>query len=310
MNSDTLAVKTIDMVVAIRNEESNIGPLAEEIRKLNKPGVRVHMIFVEDGSTDATVSILHNLAKEAGDITFYSLENPFGQGLALAYGLLQSKGDAAVTLDADGSHPLEIAGEMIRKFLDGADIVQGNRIAYDRKSIYRKVGSKIYFVLFTLITGVNLYKQNVHFRLMSRRATSVFKQNKRWWYSLRTKFRKDQNFILENIDFIAPERVSGTSKFNFKKLLNFAYVSFLTLTGIPAFILLNLLGSGLVYLLWQVILPVSLVTAGLLLLNIAAYLRKNSIDYLKKIALVMKNGVDKTNPEKEMKTNPFLQDER
>ncbi len=285
-DSKLIQVKTIDVITAIRNEESNISQFIAGIRGLNKPGVKIHIIVIEDGSTDNTVGVMKEMAIQSNDISFYSLKNPFGQGVALAYGLLQSNGDASITIDADGSHPYETADQMIQLFLKGADIVQGNRIAYDRKSLYRKVGSKIYFILFTLITGVNLYKQNVHFRLMNHQATSLFKQNKKWWYSLRTKFKRGEIFVIENVDFIAPERTSGLSKFNFKKLLLFAYTSFLTLTGIPTFILLNILGFTLLYFLWILTPLLTFILTAMLLINIAAFIIKNSIDYMTKIVVL------------------------
>ena len=278
-----IQVKTIDIIAAIRNEESNISRFITGIRGLNKPGVNIHIILIEDGSTDNTVGIMKEMAIQSNDISFYSLKNPYGQGLALAYGLLQSNGDASITIDADGSHPYKTAEQMIQEFLNGADIVQGNRISYDRKSIYRKIGSKIYFFLFTLITGVNLYKQNVHFRLMNRKATILFKQNRRWWYSLRTKFNRSKKLVVEYVDFIAPERVSGTSKFNFLRLFIFAYNSFLTLIGIPTFIFINLIASILIFPFWFIMPAFCIISYALLALNIVAFIRKNSINYLNMI---------------------------
>ncbi len=285
MSIDSKLVPTIDIIAAVRNEEEGIREFVRNIRLLNSGEVKIHIILVEDGSTDNTVAIIKEMAEASDDISFYSLTNPFGQGLALAYGILQSNSDASLTIDADGSHPYEIAEQMIKRFLHGAEIVQGNRIAYDRRTLYRKIGSKIYFILFTFLTGVNLYQQNVHFRLMNKEVTSKFKSNRKGWYSMRIKHAVKKKFRIELQDFVAPERDLGESKFNFRKLFLFAYRSFLTLTGVPSFVLLNFFLVLAMYFAFMVHPLLSVILGIFIVSNILFYIKYNSTNYLGRIRL-------------------------
>jgi glycosyltransferase involved in cell wall biosynthesis len=280
-------MKTINIVVAVRNEESAIIPFVESIRKIKIQDVLIRMIFVEDGSSDNTVLLLRELSHSSIDISYYSLFNPVGPGLATTYGILKSSGDAVIMMDVDGSHPVEMVNKMIEKFNEGFDIVQGRRISYYRKELYRRIGSKIYFILFSVFTGVNLYKQNVYFRLMSRKAIDFFCASPKMWLSVRLKNIHREIYNICYINFEAPERNEGKSKFNLKRLVSFAYMSFLTLTDVPMFIILSIIVLGVSTVIWYFIFKVlALIIFILSVLNISFYIYANRVDYLKRIILL------------------------
>jgi polyisoprenyl-phosphate glycosyltransferase len=280
-------MKTIDIVVAVRNEELTILNFVNSIRKIVKTGYSLHMIFVEDGSTDNTVALLKKLSHSSDDIAYYSLYNPIGPGLAVSYGILQSKADAVITMDVDGSHSYELINVMIDKFDEGFDIIQARRIGYNRKHLFRKIGSKIYFPLFSLFTGVNLNKQNVHFRLMNRKAIEVFRRTPKTWMSVRLKNSKRDALKIDYINFEAQERNEGSSNFNLKRLITFAYKSFLTLTDVPMFIFLNVLLLSVACLTYYFISSVlACLILVLFILDIYYYISANTIDYLKQIEVL------------------------
>jgi polyisoprenyl-phosphate glycosyltransferase len=280
-------MKTIDIVVAVRNEELTIPNFVNSIRKIKKTGFSIRMIFVEDGSTDNTVELLKGLSNSSDDIAYYSLYNPIGPGLAVSYGILKSRADAVITMDVDGSHSYDLIILMIDKFTEGYDIIQARRIGYNRKHLFRKIGSKIYFPLFSLFTGVNLNKQNVHFRLMNRKAIEVFRRTPKTWMSVRLKNSKRDALKIDYINFEAHERNEGSSNFNLKRLIAFAYMSFLTLTDVPMFIMLNVLllcAAGIIY---YFISPVfASVILVLFILDIYYYITANTVDYLKRITVL------------------------
>lgn len=276
-------MKTIEIIIAVRNEENSISNFIENIKNINAENTKIKLLFIEDGSTDNTINILEKYSTENPNIKFISIENPFGQGMALSYGIIHSSpdSDAVITIDIDGSHPIQTVNQMISMFNEGFEIVQGNRIAYDRKYLYRKIGSKIYFIMFSFFTGVNLYRQNVHFRLMSKNIVSKYKTDNRTWFSVRLKNEYFINKKVHFVDFVAPEREIGNSKFNFKRLLNFAYLSFLTLTDPAMFILLNILviiPAILTFLYLSKYLVLAF--AVLIVINIIYYIRVKNFDYL------------------------------
>jgi len=234
-------MKTIDILVAVRNEEKNIPRFISSFDELVPKNVRVNIIFIEDGSTDGTIKLLREISKSRSDINYISLENKYGQYAALTYGLIISNADAVITMDIDGGHPIEIAVEMIKKYLEGFKIVQGHRIIYKRKKFYRSLMSYLYTFIISFIVGVNFYKQNVMFRLMDKSAKEKFLLNKKWWHIFRTNFNEKDNIKTAYINYTAPERELGVSKYNILKLLILSYKSFFAMLSIKRLIIINML---------------------------------------------------------------------
>lgn len=269
----------IDIVVAVRNEEKSILPFVESINSLNISDADIKLLFVEDGSTDGTLNVLKSFKDNATNIDYISLINPYGQGIALAWGVVQSKADAVITIDVDGSHPVSLIKEMVEQYKKGCDVVQGIRIEYKRDSLYRVAVSKLYFFIFTLITGINLQKQNVHFRLMNRKAYDIFRQNKSWWLSVRTNFSKRDNVNINYIPFAALERNIGESNYQFRRLLSFAFRSFLTLTSTIRFIGVVLIGILVASLLFYLNIWIGVLFSCLLVWIVFSYISIKSVDY-------------------------------
>ncbi len=267
------------LVVAVRNEEENMLYFVDRINSLFIPDVTINILFIEDGSTDKTLTVLKSMKTKAENIDYTSLINPFGQGLALAWGIARGKADAVITIDVDGSHPIEIIKQMIEQYRQGLDVVQGIRVEYRRDSWYRQIASRIYFFIFSVVTGIDLQKQNVHFRLMNKKACGIFIRNQPWWYSLRTNFSRRDNIKTSYIPFIAPERTTGNSKYHFRRLFLFAFKSFLTLTKPKRFIVLLLLGLILTYLIYSVNLWFSVICLIFLIFLMFIYLKNRFTDY-------------------------------
>jgi polyisoprenyl-phosphate glycosyltransferase len=269
------------LVIAVRNEEMTIRDFVNKTLNIicDYPEYQFKILFVEDGSTDNTINLLKSLNNETATVDAVSLYNPFGQGTALAWGISLSDADAVISIDVDGSHPVEIIKEMIDKYKEGYDVVQGIRIEYNRDSWYRQFASSIYFFVFTLFTGIDLQKQNVHFRLMNRRAYGIFVRNKPWWYSLRTNFRARDKIKTCYIPFKAPERKAGKSKFHFRRLLGFAFRSFLTLTRPVRFSILLVPLIVFIGIMYSKNIWISALLLILLIWLVFSYIRHRFIDY-------------------------------
>jgi polyisoprenyl-phosphate glycosyltransferase len=289
-NTSNLDKEQICLVVAVRNEEMTICDFVNKAINITDkfPEYKFRVLFIEDGSTDNTLTLLKSLKCENANVDAVSLYNPFGQGVALAWGISQSHADAVISIDVDGSHPVEIIKEMIEKFKDGYDVVQGIRIEYNRDSWYRQFASSIYFLVFSLFTGIDLQKQNVHFRFMNRRAYGIFVRNKPWWYSLRTNFSTRDKVRTCYIPFKAPERKAGKSKFNFRRLVAFAFTSFLTLTNPLRFCFLLIPFLVFAGLLYSINIWLGIISLFLLILLVTNYIRTRFIDYS---ILVKKNPI-------------------
>ena len=252
-------MKSIDILVAVRNEEKSVNEFVERMNELAPNNVNINFMFLEDGSSDRTVELLKNLSKNYNNINYISFENKYGQYAALTYGLTVSRADAVITMDVDGGHPIETAIEMIKSYLEGNNIVQGHRIVY------------------YMIVGVNFFKQNVMFRLMDKSTKQKFLQHKNWWHIFKTNFRTDDGVKEIYIEYSAPEREFGESKYNFIRLLKLSYKSFFALLSLKRFIVIDLILIALIYFFSSYVFIVLsiLITMLFLLLNISYYVIVN-----------------------------------
>lgn len=241
-------MKSVDVLVAVRNEEKSIPVFIKKFNKLAPPDVIIRLIFIEDGSTDNTVSVLKDLAAGSENVEYVSLKNKYGQYAALIWGMRISEADAVITMDVDGGHPIETAIEMIRNFLNGDNVVQGQRIFYKRKKFYRTIMSYTYNLIFYLIVGVNLFHQNVMFRLLDKSTREIFLKNKKWWHIFKTNFRINDRINSSYIRYEAPERDIGESKYNFFRLLKLSCKSFFSLLPLYRLVFINIILIALIIL--------------------------------------------------------------
>jgi glycosyltransferase involved in cell wall biosynthesis len=233
-------MKSVDVLVAVRNEEKTIPVFINEFNTLIPDDIKLNIIFLEDGSSDGTVKLLQDLSRKMNNVNFISLDNKFGQYAALTYGLSLSKADAVITMDVDGGHPVETAVEMIKSFQQGYNLVQGHRIVYKRKKFYRTIMSYAYNLFFYIIVGVNFFKQNVMFRLMDKSTKEKFLSNKNWWHIFKSNFKSKDGINTGYIEYEAPERELGESKYNFFRLFKLSYKSFFSLLSVFRLIIINI----------------------------------------------------------------------
>lgn len=271
-------MKLVDILVAVRNEEKSIPEFISKMKEHKPENVKINIIFLEDGSTDGTVALLRKLSENDENVNYISFENKFGQYAALTYGLTISKADAVITMDVDGGHPVEIAMKMIRSYFEGNKLVQGHRIVYKRRKFYRTIMSYSYNLFYFLIVGANFFKQNVMFRLIDRSTKEKFLLHKNWWHIFRTNFRKNEGIKTSYIQYEAPERELGESKYGFFRLLKLSYKSFFALLSFKRLMVINLILICFVYLFASYVSIVFSIFIALLFLivNISFYLIMNN----------------------------------
>lgn len=148
----------ISLVIPVFNEEGNLTKLHEEITEVLEPyGKRYEIIFVDDGSTDASFALLKGLHHRDPRVCVIRFRKNFGQTAALAAGFDEARAPAIVTLDADlQNEPVDIP-LLVERLDAGFDIVCGWR--KDRKDPFlsRRLPSQIANWLISATTGVRLH---------------------------------------------------------------------------------------------------------------------------------------------------------
>jgi glycosyltransferase involved in cell wall biosynthesis len=279
--------KTIDIIASVRNEEKNIPFFIKEVNKIDVPGVKISIIFAEDGSSDNTVNILRDAVKTNSNISYLCLDNKYGQNAALFFAMSLSRADAVITMDADNGHPIDMVKPMIEYFLQGFNIIQCVRSGGEKRRIYREIGTFLYDLAYSVIVGVNLFKQNISFRLLDKRAKEIFLKNKYLWYSLKTNFTKKDIVSIQCLKCPNKERVFGKSEYNLYRLSKLALGTMYSDISLARFAFWNgLLGALIACFIYYKILPFAVLIAFFIVLNIVVFTRIKNFYPIDKIKIL------------------------
>ena len=222
-------LKTVSIVVPVYNEEDNLREFHKRITEvMSQEPYDYKIVFVNDGSSDGSAVVLNELAKEDDHVEAYLLSRNYGHQMALTCGLDNAEGDAIVTMDGDMQHPPEIVPQLLRLWEQGNEIVITKRLATEDAGFFKNITSATYYKLINAMSKVEITPGGSDFRLMDRIAVDAFKQ-----YRERARFIRGLvntlGFKVAEVEFVAPPRFAGQSKFNLRKMLHFA------LDGITAF---------------------------------------------------------------------------
>lgn len=222
-------MKKISIVVPVFNEEKNLHEFHKRITAvMEQEPYDYNIIFVDDGSRDSSTVILNELSKADEHVEAYLLSRNYGHQMALTCGLDNADGDAVITMDGDLQHPPELLPEMLRLWENGHEIVQTKRMATEDAGFFKNITSSVYYKVINALSEVEITPGGSDFRLMDRIAVDAFKL-----YRERARFIRGLvntlGFRVTVLEFVAPPRFAGHSKFNLHKMLHFA------LDGITAF---------------------------------------------------------------------------
>lgn len=236
-------MKLISIVIPVYCEEQNIENLYNRLEDVTGriPDYRWEYIFVNDGSTDNSFPVLQKLAALDEKVKALNFSRNFGKEIALSAGVTAASGDAVVTIDADLQHPPELIPEMIKKWEDGIDIVIAARENI-KHSLYRKLGSKLFYWIMNKISKIKMISHTTDFRLIDRKVVNAFKtmpERSRIYRGLIDWL----GFKTEYVEFNASARENGQSVYSYKKLLELA------INGITSFSAYPLKVAGIIGLL-------------------------------------------------------------
>lgn len=239
----------LSFVLPVYNEQENIHPvyetLSSELKKLGEQSYEI--IFVDDGSKDASWNKIRELSDSKTDVRGLRLSRNFGHQVALTAGYDYAHGDAIVSLDADLQDPPEVIPALIAKWQEGYDIVYARRINRQDSAI-KKITAWCYYWLLDMISDVRMPRNVGDFRLIDRKVLDALKQ-------CREKARYLRGMVAWTgykhafVDFKRHERASGKTGYTWKKMLALAWDGITGFSMFPlkiaAFIGTFVVGSGM-----------------------------------------------------------------
>ncbi|GJA00456.1 bactoprenol glucosyl transferase [Enterobacter cloacae] len=219
----------ISLVVPVFNEEDAIPIFYKTVREFEElRNHEVEIVFINDGSKDATESIITALAVADPLVVPLSFTRNFGKEPALFAGLDHATGDAIIPIDVDLQDPIEVIPHLIAKWQSGADMVLAKRSDRSTDRRLKRKTAEWFYKLHNKISNPQIEENVGDFRLMSREVVenikllperNLFMKGVLSWVGGRT----------DVVEYARAERVAGSTKFNGWKLWNLA------LEGITSF---------------------------------------------------------------------------
>ena len=168
----------ITIIVPCYNEEKGIDFFYPEVQKHveNIPNCEFFYLFVNDGSRDATLEHLREIAKKYPNVSYLSLSRNFGKETAMMAGIDYAEGDAVIIMDADLQHPASKIAEMVNLWRQGYDDVCGKRIDRAGETWLKRTCANIFYAIMKKFSTSYEMQRNVgDFRLLDKRCIEALR---------------------------------------------------------------------------------------------------------------------------------------
>uniref|UniRef100_UPI00405785C7 glycosyltransferase family 2 protein n=1 Tax=Agathobacter sp. TaxID=2021311 RepID=UPI00405785C7 len=227
-------MQKISFIIPCYNEEESLPTLYHEVTNVMKTmDYDYEFIFVNDGSKDATLSIMKDLAKEDSHVLYLSFARNFGKEAAMYAGFCNAKGDYAAVMDADMQDPPSLLPEMMKILEDGEyDNVATRRVTRQGEPPIRSWFARKFYQLINRISDAEIMDGARDFRLMKRDMVDAivamgeynrFSKGIFGWVGFSTYWMSYENV----------ERVAGETKWSFWKLFKYAVNGIISFSQAP-----------------------------------------------------------------------------
>ena len=227
---------TVSVVISAYNEGESVNELHKELSKVMKalPLKDYELIFVDDGSSDDTYAKCQKLQSKDKHIKIVHLRRNFGHEVAMTAGMDHAKGEAVVFMDADLQHPPFYIKDMVKYWQEGTDIVLTKRVENQATSKFYDFCAAAFYKILNFLSDTKIPAKTPDFRLIDRSYIDFLKK----FNEHDRLFRGLLSWAMPNdkvkvIDFVAPDRFAGVSKYNFRKSLALAFNSIVQFSTKP-----------------------------------------------------------------------------
>ncbi|HMF05673.1 MAG TPA: glycosyltransferase family 2 protein [Methylocella sp.] len=229
------AAKSVELsvVAPVFNESGNIDALVKRlVPVLMRSVASFEIIFIDDGSTDGTLERLRAANSADSRVRALSLSRNFGKEIAIAAGLDHATGAATVIMDADLQHPPELIETFVARWRDGYKNVFAQRIDQTIYSPLRRVLTHRFYKLFGSVGETRLPEGAGDFRLLDRQAVAALQEMRE-----HARFSKGLyawiGFKSIAVPFDAAPRLSGKTKFSYRRLTHLALDGLMSFSTTP-----------------------------------------------------------------------------
>lgn len=210
----------ISIVISVFNEQDVLlqfyDSLANTLQAIQEP---YEILFVNDGSTDQSANILNQLAQSQLHIKVIHLSRNYGHEAAMLAGIDHAHGKAIICMDADLQHPPALLPEMLKLYRNGYNIVLMKRKERADASWFSKQTSALFYRTINYLSPVRFEQNASDFFLIDHKVQQCLIHNFRERTRFLRGFIQMLGFNKTTLEFEAPARAAGTSKYTTSKLL-------------------------------------------------------------------------------------------
>jgi glycosyltransferase involved in cell wall biosynthesis len=225
----------LSVVVPVKDEEDGIFTFVDRVG-LILDGIAAdegwEILFVDDGSTDATLAAIVAANQRDPRVRALSLSRNFGKEAALSAGLDHARGNAVIPMDVDMQDPPEVLPEMVAKWRDGHEMVFGVRRCRKSDGIAKRLTAGLYYRAHNMVSQDKIPENAGDFRLLDRKVVEVIRA-----LPERNRFMKGlfawAGFRQAAVEYDRVERETGTTKFNYWKLWTLALDGITSASTVP-----------------------------------------------------------------------------
>lgn len=213
---------SISVVAPAYNEQEVLSEFHSRVTSvLYGLGCAYEIVLVNDGSTDNTLKLMHQLHEIDPHVSIVDLSRNFGKEIALTAGLDHTRGDVVVILDSDLQDPPELIPQMLEGWREGYEIVYGVRSHRDGETWLKKASASAFYRLIQRVSRVRIPRDTGDFRLMTRRTIGEIGKLREQHRFMKGLFAWI-GFPAKPIYYRRDARVAGETKWNYWNLFNLA----------------------------------------------------------------------------------------
>ncbi len=226
--------KVVSVLVPCFNEELSLPLFYEEAcRTINRLEMYdFELFFVNDGSKDGTLSVIQELQKKDGRVSFVNLSRNFGKESAMLAGFDYVVGDCVIIMDADLQDPPSLIPEMLTYWENGYQDVYARRLSRGKESRMRKYFSLLFYKILDHATRFEVLRNVGDFRLLDRKCIDALRKMREV-----ERYTKGMfcwiGYKKKEVVFDRGDRVAGKSNWNFGALFNLAVEGITSFTTAP-----------------------------------------------------------------------------
>ncbi|MFF6809329.1 glycosyltransferase family 2 protein [Streptomyces sp. NPDC012403] len=244
----------VSYVLPVFNEQDGIRRFHDELVEAigTRPELSFELVYVNDGSSDASLTILRDLAKNDPRVRVVDFARNFGHQMAITAGLDEARGDAVIVMDTDLQDPPRVSLELIDAWRDGAEVVHARRRSR-RDGVFKRATAATYYRVLRACTEVDIPLDTGDFRLLDRRVADELRR-----YRERSRFVRgivaSMGFVQTEVRFDRDERFAGETKYPLRKMARLAVDGVTGFSTVPlklitrlGFVVLALSFAGILY---------------------------------------------------------------